>query len=471
MVDTDKPVFDNCPTDIMVECGAEVPAAPTVTATDICDGVIIPTFVESQSEKDCGGGYVITRTWTATDECGNAATCEQLVTVKPCLSSVSGWVYYDANDNGLREPALGEVGIGSVLVTLTGTDCRGETVNVTATTNADGSYSFTGLWPGTYTVTETQPTGWDDGKDTPGTPFGGSASVNDVISSMVIPQDGVSYTGVDYNFGELKKKETCWACPTDPSLIVGKMIVAQDACYIYMRYDQININDNTYGKNSAWGPNKIRTFKQLVTSDQAGFRIVDASGAVLMDWHQDYISAVTKSAAAPSGYDCLGPFGGDGLMITPPPAGTWEQAFAEYTTSFDADLNLFGYFDPPKNGIVPLGGTGVCAGSVNLLTESPPVTNRLEMDVSLLEFACPDAFTTVRTIGLTGAPEGINRAVTGWDFVNSYWAKLYKPALGIPCGEAFAGSIIQTEVHNSPFRMGICDQVFVPVEVPCPPEP
>ena len=53
----------------------------------------------------------------------------------------------------------GELGIAGVTVTLTGTDDLGNPVTLTTTTDADGSYVFTDLRPGTYAVTETQPAG------------------------------------------------------------------------------------------------------------------------------------------------------------------------------------------------------------------------------------------------------------------------------------------------------------------------
>jgi hypothetical protein len=58
--------------------------------------------------------------------------------------TISGFTYVDANKNGVRDS--GEAGIGGVTVTLSG----GATA--TATTAADGSYSFTGLTAGSYSV-------------------------------------------------------------------------------------------------------------------------------------------------------------------------------------------------------------------------------------------------------------------------------------------------------------------------------
>ena len=72
-------------------------------------------------------------------------------------ASKSGYVYVDANDDGIKES--GEAGIKGVKIILTGTNDLGQSVRVTTTTDANGYYIFTGLRPGTYTVTEVQPTG------------------------------------------------------------------------------------------------------------------------------------------------------------------------------------------------------------------------------------------------------------------------------------------------------------------------
>ena len=97
-----------------------------------------------------------------------AATSLQASIVPP--SSLSGYVYHDANNNGVKDP--GETGIATT-VTLTGEDFFGDAVSLTTTSDATtGAYSFTDLFPGTYTITETQPAGYLDGKDTIGTPGG-----------------------------------------------------------------------------------------------------------------------------------------------------------------------------------------------------------------------------------------------------------------------------------------------------------
>lgn len=111
-----------------------------------------------------------------------------------CSGRLSGVVYCDGNNDGLKQ--AGEPGIAGVKLTLTGTTAQGP-VNVLATSDVNGAYSFTNLQPGTYTITETQPAGYADGLDTVGS-LGGTLA-NDAISAIVLNNNG---NGINYNFGE-----------------------------------------------------------------------------------------------------------------------------------------------------------------------------------------------------------------------------------------------------------------------------
>jgi len=70
--------------------------------------------------------------------------------VPPATSTISGFVFFDADNDGSFDHD--DTGLAGVVVTLTGTDLLGNDITLTATTAADGSYSFTGLAAGTYSL-------------------------------------------------------------------------------------------------------------------------------------------------------------------------------------------------------------------------------------------------------------------------------------------------------------------------------
>ena len=111
-----------------------------------------------------------------------------------------GYVYIDANRNGVRDP--GEVGIPGVPVTLSGfgPDVFGNTVTPqTAFTDSNGFYQFANLAPGHFTITETQPVGFQDGQEQNGTPPAATVN-NDQFVDIDLTNN---LLGGDYNFGEL----------------------------------------------------------------------------------------------------------------------------------------------------------------------------------------------------------------------------------------------------------------------------
>src|SRR5690606_22377254 len=85
--DTTAPVFTgDLPTNVTVSCVSEIPATVegTLTATDNCSTNVTITVndVISNVSPACANNYTITRTYTATDECGNTTTHIQTITVK-----------------------------------------------------------------------------------------------------------------------------------------------------------------------------------------------------------------------------------------------------------------------------------------------------------------------------------------------------------------------------------------------------
>ncbi|WP_345169207.1 HYR domain-containing protein, partial [Algibacter aquimarinus] len=85
--DTTPPEFvEALPTDILVECDA-IPSAETITATDNCGDAVV-TVADVRTDGDCPNNYIISRTWTATDECGLTTRHTQTITVQDTTAPV-----------------------------------------------------------------------------------------------------------------------------------------------------------------------------------------------------------------------------------------------------------------------------------------------------------------------------------------------------------------------------------------------
>ena len=146
-------IFDNtppsitCPANMTVTCASGVPAPNTgsVTSTDNCNGAATITFDgDAISSQICANSYTIARTYRATDECGNTATCNQLITV------------IDQSAPSITCPA-------NVSVSCTGLVPAVNTASVTASDNCGGiaSVTFVGdvisgqVCANQYTITRT----------------------------------------------------------------------------------------------------------------------------------------------------------------------------------------------------------------------------------------------------------------------------------------------------------------------------
>lgn len=81
--DNTPPVITSCPADkYLYSCiDSKLPAnTGSATATDNCSGTITPTYQDG-SPTTVGCQSIIKRVWTATDACGNTATCEQNIII------------------------------------------------------------------------------------------------------------------------------------------------------------------------------------------------------------------------------------------------------------------------------------------------------------------------------------------------------------------------------------------------------
>ncbi len=118
-------------------------------------------------------------------------------------ASISGYVYADGSNDGIRD--ANEQGLGGVTVQVIPVNTIEAQQTVTVTTDANGFYEALNLSPGTYRVVEVvQPAGYLDGLDTAGTVSGvvRGAAVNpgEQIENIFL---GGGTHGIEYNFGEI----------------------------------------------------------------------------------------------------------------------------------------------------------------------------------------------------------------------------------------------------------------------------
>ena len=77
--DTTAPTI-TCAPATTIECPAS-PRFPAPMVSDLCDPNPVVTFRDATTPGTCPQEYSVTRTWTATDACGNAASCSQTISV------------------------------------------------------------------------------------------------------------------------------------------------------------------------------------------------------------------------------------------------------------------------------------------------------------------------------------------------------------------------------------------------------
>jgi uncharacterized repeat protein (TIGR01451 family) len=169
-----------------------------------------PSFVGTLLNTTEVSGNEVETTYT-----NNVDDEPTLVQASP--ASLSGHVYNDKNNNGVKE--ANEKPIANVVITLTGNDLTGQFVSRTTTTDALGQYSFANLQPGTYMVFEpSQPPKFKDGIDSLGSTLNGQGVTQPPNGQLAPDQNaddgrdgeafedivlGSGFAAKDYNFGEL----------------------------------------------------------------------------------------------------------------------------------------------------------------------------------------------------------------------------------------------------------------------------
>jgi hypothetical protein len=157
---------------------------------------------------------LLTRTWLLLVACLLGLATSK-ITAAPIsgLSQLGGWAYIDRNNDGALAFSADpnpEFAIGEVEISLYSVVANVETFLSTIETDEFGRYLFENINPGTYTLRQTQPVDFVDGRDTLGIlvaftaqPIPGSASVGTAIDNAFLNIVLTADVGGEYfNFGE-----------------------------------------------------------------------------------------------------------------------------------------------------------------------------------------------------------------------------------------------------------------------------
>jgi hypothetical protein len=129
------------PAPTTINCPA-TPVFATATAVDACGSAFTLTSNDVTTNGACAGQYSVTRTWTATDACGNTSTASQTINVQDITAPV---VTCTGNKSVAPNNALCTYKLTGTTWNATATDnCSSTTIKYTlsgATTSAPGAFT------------------------------------------------------------------------------------------------------------------------------------------------------------------------------------------------------------------------------------------------------------------------------------------------------------------------------------------
>jgi hypothetical protein len=142
--DKTAPVIAALPAPTTINCPA-TPSFAQAVATDTCDQSVTLTFTDVTTSSACPGNYSVTRTWTATDDCGNSSTASQIINVQDITAPVIAALPGPTTINCPATPDFAPASASDACdqnVTLTFND-------VIAPGNCAGNYTITRTWTAT----------------------------------------------------------------------------------------------------------------------------------------------------------------------------------------------------------------------------------------------------------------------------------------------------------------------------------
>ncbi|MBK8562977.1 MAG: DUF11 domain-containing protein [Saprospiraceae bacterium] len=280
------PVLAGVPANATVDCGS-IPVPANVTATDNCDTDVIVNLEESQTGSGCN--FTMTRTWTATDDCGNVASAQQIITVNDLVRPVFAGVL----PQNLTLACSATIPTPATLTAMDNCDAN-VAVTFAETQNGSGcSYTLTRIWTATddcnnSTVAQQIVTV----NDTQAPAFVGNLPQNLTVDCASIPTPATltATDNCDANIAVVYNQTQTGSAPvgTGCSYTLTRTWTATDACGNSTVAQQIlTVLDNTppvlYALHAFFGEIQhgdtlYADCSQIPSLDSIGFSATDACG-------------------------------------------------------------------------------------------------------------------------------------------------------------------------------------------------
>ena len=172
---------------------------PNATGYTVTEGAIPPAsgrFVDGRETAGSAGGSTAVNDQISGIALTAGSQASGYLFGELGLAPISGTVYIDLNRSGSLDPLPTDGRIPGVTLTLVlGASCTG-TVVASTTTDASGNYSFSGAAAGlTYTVCQTQPAGYLNGGQNPGTNASSNAANAITISNLPVAGSAGNHFG------------------------------------------------------------------------------------------------------------------------------------------------------------------------------------------------------------------------------------------------------------------------------------
>ncbi len=267
--DVTSPVI-TCPSNITVLYpGSTLPVnTGNATGTDNCDSGLSVTFTDVLSPNTCPSINKITRTWKATDACGNSSTCQQTIVIDD-RGSICGSVHDDLGQalSGIEIKLWADVNNNQIYD-------GGDTLVATLFSSAgNGQFCFQQIRPCSYILVETQPSSYGELSDFDSTPDPDGDDSGDGPDNQIPVNLTAAENDSDNNFIDI-------ICPTQLPVITPDTICANGS--VVFQISAIPLGALTYSWDFGSGSNPTtgiglgpHTVSYITTTDN------QANGAVI----------------------------------------------------------------------------------------------------------------------------------------------------------------------------------------------